>query len=185
MNSFVRLCLLKLFALFHYQMGSPFPLALALSFLSPQLSFDCYANYVCWQPLPLVIGICLNFQAQSGTNCPLLCGVSASQLSRNCGSQALPLSPFSPLCPRGPGDPGRPGGPAGPLSPRRTDRGVLSEAGVWGLERDGGARGCCHIGSWWLFPATAYLWVLGCPPLPSAQGVLEWLHKLQGGKNWP
>lgn len=32
------------------------------------------------------------------------------------------------------------------------------------------------------FPATTYLWVLGCPPLLSAQGGLEWLHKLQGEK---
>lgn len=31
-------------------------------------------------------------------------------------------------------------------------------------------------------PATTYLWVLGCPPLLSAQGALEWLRKLQGEK---
>lgn len=30
--------------------------------------------------------------------------------------------------------------------------------------------------------ATTYLWVQGCPSLPSAQGVLGWLHKLQGGE---
>lgn len=32
------------------------------------------------------------------------------------------------------------------------------------------------------FSATTYLWVLGCPPLPSVQVVLEWFHKLQGEK---
>lgn len=31
--------------------------------------------------------------------------------------------------------------------------------------------------------ATTYLWVQGCPSLPSAQGVLGWLHKLQGGES--
>ena len=30
--------------------------------------------------------------------------------------------------------------------------------------------------------ATTYLWVQGCPSLPSAQGVLGWFHKLQGGE---
>lgn len=43
-------------------------------------------------------------------------------------------------------------------------------------------RGGCYIGSWWLFPATTYLWVQRCPLLLSAQGVLGWLHKLQRGK---
>lgn len=32
-------------------------------------------------------------------------------------------------------------------------------------------------------PATTYLWVLGCPPLLSALGDLEWFHKLRGDKS--
>lgn len=34
------------------------------------------------------------------------------------------------------------------------------------------------MGSWWLFPTTTYPSVLGGPPLPSAQGVLEWFRTL-------
>lgn len=127
--------------------------------------------------LPLGTGICLNFPGWLWNKLPAL------QYSRNCSNRGLPLSPFSPLCPRGPGGPCRPGGPAGPLSPRRTDS-MLSKAQVWVLEnrREPGtalARELLFSMRWWLHRIT-YLWVLGCPPRPSAQGVLEWLHKLQG-----